>query len=218
MTDIMKIKIYLLLMLLLPGALQAKNTVSAYISFHDRLVMQTENVCRDLFSFRKEFREKYPDAKVYPYILPKPVLEIEFDTARLDPIFQTENGDRQEFLEKYYIALKKKFPEIEISSDAKKPGIKMVISQCDSTEDISRKVGNVHIEHGGHRIGIGHLARISLSHDDAPGVPEEFQIELKIVQDNPVASDRTIKKILQGMKIIKRFSHKTVIMRYMTHE
>ncbi len=214
----MKIKKYLLLMLLLPGALQAKNTVSVYISFHDRLVMQRENVCRDLLSFRKEFREKYPDAEVYPYMLPKPVLEIEFDTARLDPIFQTENGDRQEFLEKYYIALKKKFPENEISSDAKKPGFKMVISPCDKPEDISREVGNVHIEHGGHRIGIVHLARISLSHDVAPGAPEKFQIELKIVQDNPVASDRTIKNILQDMKIIKRFRHKTVIMRYRTQE
>ena len=74
----MKNVISLILAIFILNPLGAQNPVSVYISFYDRQVMQTENVCRDLLFFRKEFKDNYPEAKVYPYILPKPVMEIEF--------------------------------------------------------------------------------------------------------------------------------------------
>jgi len=212
----MKILILLLLTILSCRTLEIRNPVSIYISYDDESVFVKENVCHELFSFKKEFQKKFPKSKIYHYILPKINMVIEFELRYLNKIFNSDPKENREIIHKYYMEIENMFPELEKTLDltSERPAITLTLPQCKNEypKNIDQKIQNLSIEYKGHRVRISNFVRIQISPENAPELHEKYQIELKIFLNNASVSEIEIKKYLKQIKTLDHYTHEIKIL------
>ena len=203
----------LLITILSCKTLQSQTPVSIYIAYDDKSVLVTENVCDDFFSFKKKFQEKFPNSKIYHYILPKINLVIQFDLGYLSKLFNTDSKQNREIIYKYYLAIENKFPDYEKSLNFKtpRPEITLSLPQCEYPKNITEKILELSIEYQGHRAFLSRFSHIQIRPENIPESYKKYQIEIKILMNDTLVSENEVRKYFKHMKTLQHYPHEIKI-------
>lgn len=208
----MKIVIPLLLTIFSCRTLETGKPVSIHISYDDETVFIKEDICRDIFHFKKEFQKKFPESNLYYYIMPKINIAIEFDNRYLSEIFNSDASENREIINMYYMELEKMFPKLEKSIDMnrERPEITVSLSACDYPEHIVPSIRKLSIEYKERRAEISYLSRIQTMSEHTPE-KKKYQIEIKIFLKNTSVTEREIRRYMKQIKTLDNYSHEIKI-------